>query len=80
LHDRIELCVRNSVRGKSESGLGLGLQNTKARLKYLYAEEATLSFALDNEGVATATVLLPALEGCQTGLANEAADGQCRSR
>ncbi len=72
--------MRNSVRGKSESGLGLGLQNTKARLKYLYAEEATLSFALDNEGVAAATVLLPALEGCQTGLANEAADGQCRSR
>jgi two-component system, LytTR family, sensor kinase len=80
LHDRIELCLRNSVRGKGESGLGLGLQNTKARLKYLYADEATLSFALDNEGVATATVLLPALEGSQADLGNEAADAQCRSK
>ena len=59
--DQIELSVRNSVRDKGAAGWGLGLQNTKARLKYLYAEEASLSFAIGEEGVATAILLLPAL-------------------
>lgn len=57
----IELSVRNSVRGKAAAGSGLGLQNTKARLNYLYADEASLTFGISEDGIATAVVLLPAL-------------------
>lgn len=63
----IELSVRNSVRGKGSPGSGLGLQNTAARLNYLYADEAQLDFAIIPrpehcmDGVAIATIVLPAL-------------------
>src|SRR6266849_6462174 len=58
---RIELSVRNTVRGKGQAGLGLGLENTKARLKHLYADEATLSFGIGGDAVAAAMLRLPAL-------------------
>lgn len=61
LEGRLELTVRNSVRGKSQSGMGFGLQNSQARLKYLYLDEATLSFGIGEDGVAEARLLLPAL-------------------
>jgi two-component system, LytTR family, sensor kinase len=57
----IELSVRNSVRGKAPAGSGLGLQNTRARLNYLYADEASVTFGISEDGIATAIVLLPAL-------------------
>lgn len=63
----IELTVRNSVRGKASPGSGLGLQNVAARLSYLYAEEARLDFTIAPDGVATATILLPALGTDKTG-------------
>lgn len=56
-----ELRVRNSVGGKRPSGTGVGLSNTEARLKYLYADEARFSFDLDANRTATATLLLPVL-------------------
>lgn len=62
----IELSVRNSVRGKSTPGSGLGLQNTRARLNYLYGDEARLDFALNDDGIAIATVLMPALGTSKT--------------
>jgi two-component system, LytTR family, sensor kinase len=55
----LEIQIRNSVGGKRQEGLGLGLQNTKARLKYLYSDEAAFSFELGNDGVAIATLVLP---------------------
>jgi len=58
---RMELSVRNSVRGKGAAGSGLGLQNTKARLSHLYAEEASFSFVVTEDGIAAATLLFPAL-------------------
>ena len=70
LNGQVELTVRNSVRGRSESGLGLGLQNTKARLKYLYSDEAAFSFAVD-DGVATAKVLLPVFGADQANLTDQ---------
>lgn len=79
LEDLIELNIRNSVGGKGQSGLGLGLQNTKARLKYLYSDEATLSFAIGADGVATATLLFPALGRHKPELSEEAAGGQLES-
>jgi two-component system LytT family sensor kinase len=57
----IELTVRNSVRGKGTPGSGLGLQNTKARLNYLYADEASVDFAISEDGIATARLVMPAL-------------------
>jgi hypothetical protein len=75
----IELNIRNSVRGKGQSGLGLGVQNTKARLKYLYSDEAAFSFAVGEDRIATATLLLPVLETHKPGLAEVAAGGQPKS-
>jgi hypothetical protein len=73
---QIELNIRNSVRGKDQSGLGLGLRNTKVRLKYLYSDEAVFSFAVGEDRVATAMLLLPALGTQKPELAEEAAGGQ----
>jgi hypothetical protein len=55
--------IWNSVGGKSHGGMGLGLSNTKARLRFLYSEEATFSFTLAERGVATATLLVPSMGG-----------------
>ena len=57
----LEIRVRNSVAGKHQKGLGLGLQNTKSRLRYLYSDEAAFSFDLLNDGVAIATLGLPTI-------------------
>lgn len=59
----LEICVRNSVGGKRDSGIGLGLKNTEARLRNLYAEEATFSFVEAEDHVAIATIVVPALGG-----------------
>ena len=61
LDDRLELSVANSVRGTATPGSGLGLQNTKARLSHLYADEAAFSFEVDENGIARAVLLFPAL-------------------
>lgn len=58
--NQLEMTVRNTVRGKGTPGSGVGLQNTRARLNYLYSDEASLSLDI-SDGVATATILLPAL-------------------
>jgi LytS/YehU family sensor histidine kinase len=57
----LELQIRNSLTGERPRGAGLGLQNTEARLKYLYSDEATFCFATGEGGTAAATLLLPAL-------------------
>jgi two-component system LytT family sensor kinase len=77
--DQIKLSVRNSVRGKATSGSGLGLQNTKARLKHLYSDEASLSFAIGDDGVAMAMLLLPALGTQKLELTEEACELQLKS-
>jgi Histidine kinase len=69
----IELSVRNSVRGKGAPGSGLGLQNTKARLNYLYADEGSLDFGVSDEGIATATLRMPALGAAKAGTGEEVA-------
>lgn len=56
-----ELRVRNSVGGKRPAGTGVGLRNTEARLKCLYAEGAQFSFAVAGDQTASATLVLPAL-------------------
>lgn len=59
---RIKIRVQNSVGGKGQRGMGLGLKNTISRLKYLYSEEAAFTFALADTHVATATLVLPAFD------------------
>ena len=59
--ERLELCIRNSVGSNQNTGSGLGIPNTEARLKYMYGGEASFSFVLGNDRTATATLLLPAL-------------------
>ena len=55
----LQIQIRNSVGGRGQPGIGLGLQNTKTRLKHLYADEAGFSFDLDSDA-AIATLTLPA--------------------
>ena len=57
----LELQIRNSVGGKSPGGTGVGLRNARARLKYLYSDDASLSFVVSHNGTATATLRLPTL-------------------
>jgi two-component system, LytTR family, sensor kinase len=58
--DTLQIQIRNSIGGKGRAGIGLGLENTKARLKHLYADEAAFSFELGSDSVAIATLTLPA--------------------
>lgn len=57
----LELCIRNSVGGKRTAGIGVGLKNTDARLRYLYSDEASFSFVETTDHSAVATIILPAL-------------------
>jgi hypothetical protein len=57
--------IRNSIGGNGEKGLGLGLQNTAARLKYLYSDEATFAMDIRPEGLATATLRMPSFVSTQ---------------
>jgi len=54
-----QIWLRNSVGGKGQPGLGLGLQNTQARLRHLFSEEATFSFEISEERIGIARVRLP---------------------
>src|SRR5215472_1422934 len=63
----VQIQIRNSVGGSGRGGIGLGLQNTKARLRYLYGDEADLSLDFGNDGVAIATLTLPAFVSQQQG-------------
>lgn len=56
----LQIQIRNSVGGRGRAGNGVGLQNTKARLKHLYADEAAFSFDLGSNGAAIATFTVPA--------------------
>ena len=66
----LRLTIENSVGGTSKPGMGLGLQNTKSRLKYLYGEDSSFDFSRGSEAIARASVNVPAFRAHQT----EAAD------
>ena len=59
---RLELQVRNRVGARRRRGMGVGLRNTRERLRHLYGEDATLSFLVTSDRIATTTLLLPMLE------------------
>ncbi len=59
----LELSVRNSVGAiRPDGGGGVGLRNTRARLRYFYADEATVSFSIDGNQTGSAVLVLPNLE------------------
>jgi hypothetical protein len=60
IEDILQIQIRNSIGGRGRAGTGLGLENTKARLKHLYADEAAFSFELGSDTMAIATLTLPA--------------------
>jgi two-component system, LytTR family, sensor kinase len=57
----VEICIQNSTGGKRTAGTGVGLKNTGARLRYLYADESVFTFAESGNHTASATIVLPAL-------------------
>jgi two-component sensor histidine kinase len=59
--DVLEVRICNCVGAKQQEGIGLGLRNTRARLKHLYSDEASFSFHPDSVGSAVATLVLPAI-------------------
>jgi len=58
--ERLVVVIRNSIGGASQSGLGVGIKNTRARLRYLYGEDAAFEFEILEARVALARVVLPA--------------------
>lgn len=67
--DRLHVQIRNSVGGQSRSGLGLGLQNTRARLRGLYGEDARFEFSISPGGPAVASLVVPAFVASTVGSA-----------
>jgi len=57
----LEIQVCNSIGGKRTAGIGVGLKNTEARLRNLYADEASFSFVETESDKGIATIMLPAL-------------------
>jgi two-component system LytT family sensor kinase len=66
VNGRLELCVRNSVGCASQPGMGLGLVNTRARLRHLYGADAEFIFCLQAQTGAEALLRLPLLSGAPT--------------
>jgi two-component system, LytTR family, sensor kinase len=67
--DRLRIRITNSVADSSRPGLGLGLSNTRARLRYLYGDDAQLEFTLDSKARrAVVSVTLPAFCSSVTAL------------
>lgn len=53
--------VHNNVGGGTSNGTGVGLRNVEARLKYLYAGDASLRLTINEDRTATVSLALPAL-------------------
>jgi two-component system LytT family sensor kinase len=60
LDERLRVVIRNSIGGVSEPGSGVGIPNTKARLRYLYGEDASFEFEVLGGEAAAAHITIPA--------------------
>ena len=53
--------VHNNIGGAVSNGTGVGLRNVEARLKYLYAGDASLRLTVNEDRTATVSLALPVL-------------------
>ena len=60
LDERLRLVIRNSIGGASQPGLGVGIPNTRARLRYLYGDDASFEFEILDGQEAAAHITIPA--------------------
>jgi LytS/YehU family sensor histidine kinase len=60
LDERLRVVIRNSIGGVSQPGLGVGIPNTKARLRYLYGDDAGFEFEVLDGQAAAAHITIPA--------------------
>ena len=60
LDERLRLVIRNSIGGVSQPGLGVGIPNTRARLRYLYGDDASFEFEILDGQEAAAHITIPA--------------------
>ena len=68
----LEIQISNSMCGSAKSqGTGLGLPNTRGRLKYLYRDEAQFEFKTHEDQFATATLTIPAFESSHSAAERE---------
>jgi sensor histidine kinase YesM len=60
---RLRIEVRNSNSGAATSscGTGLGMRNVEARLRYLFADDASVRLSFSDDRTATVSMVLPAL-------------------
>ncbi len=59
----VELCVRDSGPGpRGDTGSGIGLSNTRARLRELYGDEGRIELGCGDRGGAVVTITLPRRE------------------
>jgi two-component system LytT family sensor kinase len=65
---KLTIRLRNSVGDATSNGTGVGLRNAEARLKYLYAGDATLRFAIDEDHTATVNLIVPVLNSQPAGV------------
>src|SRR5579862_1142311 len=65
---KLTIRLRNSVGDATSNGTGVGLRNAEARLKYLYAGDATLRFAIDEDHTATVNLVVPVLNSQPAGV------------
>lgn len=62
----LEVQISNSMCGAGQQpGMGVGLQNTRGRLQYLYGDEARFDFTTHDDHFAIATLTLPAFQAAQ---------------
>jgi len=62
----MKLTIRNSLGGRNQPGLGLGLENARLRLRHLYGEEAMIAFEKNGDREAQTVLSVPALESRET--------------
>ena len=60
LDERLHVEIRNSIGGVSQPGLGVGIANTRARLRYLYGDDASFEFEVVHGQAAAAHLTIPA--------------------
>jgi two-component system, LytTR family, sensor kinase len=65
---KLTIRLRNSVGDATSNGTGVGLRSAEARLKYLYAGDATLRFAIDEDHTATVNLVVPVLNSQPAGV------------